>query len=226
MKSDVEIRQDVIEEILWDPQLTKIAPRIGVTVKDEVVTLTGTVDYYYQRLAAEVAAQRVAGVKVVALDINVTGSEGIEAVEDSQIASRVRDALTWHSAVDQDLVNIKVDGGFVYLEGTVDFDYERKAAERSVENLAGVKGVFNRIKIKSTDITPADIKKKITAAFQRNAFVDASNITVVVNGNIVELRGKVRSWAERSDAEKVALSMPGVTEVSNRLQISEAILAR
>lgn len=225
MKSDIQIREDVLEEIRWDPQLTKIAPQIGVSVKDEVVTLSGAVDYYYQRLAAENAAQRISGVKVVAMDIEVKGTETPDAPTDSNIATAIRNALTWHSGVNEDLVDIKVDNGWVYLNGTVQWDYERKAAERTIENLKGVKGIINQIKIKPGDVEPRDVKKKINAAFHRSAAIDAANVLVSMKGQTVELTGKVRSWAERKQAEEVALSMPGITEVKNRLEIDAEILA-
>ena len=225
MKSDVELREDVLEEIRWDPQLTNIASRIGVAVKDEVVTLSGVVDNYYQRVAAENAVQRVAGVKVVALDIEVTGTGSPDAKSDTQIAEAVRDALAWHSAVNEDLINIKVDNGRVYLEGTVHWDYERRAAEKAVENLAGVRAVINKVQLQTKVADPAEIKREIRAAFHRHAVVDSSAITVEVTGSNVKLTGTVRSWVELKDAEKVARSMPGVMEVDNQLKINTQIFA-
>lgn len=225
MKTDIQIREDVLEEIRWDPQLTKIASRIGVSVKDEVVTLSGMVPYYFQRVAAENAAQRIAGVKVVAVDIEVNGAETSDTTTDSNIAAAIRNALMWHSGVNEDFIDIKVDNGWVYLEGTAQWDYERKGAERAIENLKGVKGIINKIKIKLRTTEPRDIKKKINAAFHRSATIDAANISVTVNGEEVELTGKVRSWAERKQAEDVALCMPGITMVKNRLEVDSEILA-
>ncbi len=225
MKTDDEIRKDVMQEIRWDPQLTNIAPQIGVTVKNEVVTLSGIVDYYAQKLAAENAAQRVSGVKVVATDIEVKGVKESQLKTDAQIGEAIRNALTWHSAVNEDLIHIKVDDGWVYLEGTVDWDYERKAAETAVENIIGVKGVLNKIKIKNIPVETKEVKKRITAAFHRQATVDSSNISVEVDGAVVTLTGKVRTWQERKDAEKVAWSMPGVAEVKNNLLIDSQIYA-
>jgi len=219
MKSDLKIWEDVIEEIRWDPQLTKVAPQIGVAVKDEVVTLSGMVDYYSQRIAAENAAQRVAGVKVVAVDIDVQGHLPSESTSDPTIGEAIRNALTWHSGVNEDLIDIKVDNGWVYLEGTVHWDYERKAAERAIENIKGVKGIINKVTIKTKNTDARDVKKHISAAFHRSATVDAGNISVSVLNNTVVLAGKVRSWVEKKQAEDVALSMPGVTDVRNNLEI-------
>lgn len=225
MKTDEEIRKDVIDEIRWDPQLTDIAPQIGVSVKDDVVTLTGVVEQYAQKLAAERAAQRVKGVKVVAVDIELKADVPAEMRTDAQIGEAIRNALAWHSAVNQDLIEIKVDNGWVELEGTVSWDYERKAAERAVEPILGVKGVINKIKIKAKSVDPKEIQKKISAAFHRHASVDVENISIAVNGNEVILKGKVRSWAEREDAEDVAWAMPGVTDVINNLVIDTRMYA-
>lgn len=225
MKTDDEIRSDVIAEIKWDPQLTHIAPQIGVSVKNEVVTLTGSVEHYAQKLAAENAAQRVLGVKVVAVDIDVKLPDTLQPKSDSEIGEAIRQALTWHSGVNEDLIDIKVDNGWVYLEGSVTWDYERKAAEKAIENITGVKGVFNKIKIKNVPSDPKEIKRKIAASFHRNASIDSANISVLVEGGTVTLTGKVRTWAERKQAEDVAWTMPGITEVKNRLEIDTEIYA-
>jgi osmotically-inducible protein OsmY len=225
MKKDITIREDVMAEIRLSPQLTGIAQQIGVAVKNEVVTLSGTVDHYFQRVAAEDAAQRVAGVRVVAVDIEVSDIEIPEPKTDTQIAEAVRSALTWHSAVNDDLINITVDNGWVYLEGMANWDYERRAAENSVKNIVGVRGVVNSIKINTKGVDPLQIKKEISAAFHRHASVDSSTISVNVSGSKVELTGKVRSLTERKDAEDVAWSMAGVKEVENLLKINTEIYA-
>lgn len=225
MKTDEEIQRDVIEEIRWDPQLSGTASQIGVAVRNEVVTLSGTVDYYAQKIAAENAAQRVSGVKVVAVDLNVKGIAGDETIADSEIAEAVRNALTWHSAVNEDLIDIKVDNGWVFLEGTVNWDYERKAAEAAVVNILGVKGVFNKIKLKNRSISPREIKKQIGEAFHRHASIDSAAISVNVKGDEVILTGKVRSWIEKKDAEQVAWAMPGVMEVTNNIEVDNEIFA-
>lgn len=225
MKTDFEIREDVLEEIRWDPKLTKLAPQIGVSVKNQVVTLSGVVDHYYQRVAAENAAQRVGGVKVVAMDIEVKGADTSDSTSDAGIAEAIQSALTWHSGVNEDLIDIKVDNGWVYLEGRAHWDYERKAAERAIENIKGVKGIINRIAVHPITTEAREIKKQIGAAFHRSASIDASNISVKVEGTTVELTGKVGSLAERKQAEAVAFSMPGITAVENKLQIRSELVS-
>ncbi|MBL6448775.1 BON domain-containing protein [Fulvivirga sp. 29W222] len=223
MKTDEQIKQDVIEEIRWDPQLTDIAPHIGVSVDDGVVTLSGMVDFYAQKLATEKAAQRVSGVKVVAVDIELKGQS--EKVTDAELGEAIRNALTWHSAINEDRLEIMVDNGWVSLSGTVKWDYERKAAQKAIEKIIGIKGIINRVKVENEIVEPKYIKKKISNAFHRHATVDVENITVEVNGSTVTLKGKVSSWSEREDAEDVAWAMPGVTEVLNNLVIDTSIYA-
>jgi osmotically-inducible protein OsmY len=225
MKSDNEIQKNVMDEIQWDPQLTKIATQIGVTVKDEVVTLSGNVDYYSQKLAAEKAAKRVKDVKVVAMDMVVKSPGFTEEYTDQNIAEAIRNAVRWHWAVNEDLVNIKVEGGWVYLVGEVDWEFERKAVQRAIEDLCGVKGVVNSIRIKPVSVEPSEIKKKIATAFLRHATVDSEDIHVAVVGHKVVLTGKVRSWTELKDAEDVAWAMSGVTEVENKLKIEHETFA-
>ena len=217
MVTDEQIWNNVIEEIRSDPQLSGVAAQIGVTVKNEVVTLSGIVGFYSQKLAAEKAARRVKGVKVVAMNIEVSSAS--KEITDSKIAETVRLALVWHSAVNEDMVNIKLDDGWVYLEGLVDWDYERRAAEKCVEHLKGVKGVINGIEIKHQKVDPVEVKKKIEDAFLRHANVNSANIHVEAKANKVILTGKVRSSTERQDAGDVAWLMPGVSEVENKLEI-------
>lgn len=218
MKTNEDLQKDVMEEIKWDPQLTDIATQIGVTANDGVVTLSGTVDTYTQKLAAESAAQRVSGVKVVAVDIEVA-VKGIHERSDTEIAEAVKNALMWHSAVNEGLIDIKVDNGWIYMEGVAEWDYQKKAAENAVRDLIGVKGVTNRISVRSQTAEPRDIKRKIATSFHRSASMDSKNIDVEVSQNKVTLKGKVRTWAERTDAERVAWSTPGVTIVENKIEV-------
>jgi osmotically-inducible protein OsmY len=224
MKTNEELRKDVMNELLWDPQLKEVSTQIGVSAKDGVVTLSGVVDTYSKKLATEKAAQRVSGVKVVATDVEVSlGALGKKT--DTEIAEAVKNALRWNSAVNEDKIEVKVDNGWVYLDGKVEWDYERLSAQRNVESLLGVKGVTNNIFIKSKVIDAKDLKSKIAEAFHRNATVDSSTIRIETAGNKVTLHGKVRSWAEKKEAENVAWFAPGVLDVDNQIEIDVAVYA-
>ena len=225
MKTDEELQKDVMDEIRWDPSLGKEAAQIGVTAHEGVVTLSGNVETYSKKLAAERAAQRVMGVKVVAVDLEVQLSKnGMRS--DTDIAESVKNALKWHTLVNEDLVEIKVDNGWIYLEGTAEWEYQKKAAQNAVQDLIGVRGVTNNIKVKSKTTDVMDIKRKISAAFHRSATIDSSNIEVDISGSRATLKGKVRSWAEKRDAEDAAWTAPGVLVVDNKIEIdSELIMA-
>lgn len=222
MKTNEELQRDVLEEIKWDPMLTEIASQIGVMANEGVVTLSGRVYNYNQKISAEQAAQRVAGVKVVAEDIEVMIPQN-KQLSDTDIAIAVNNALKWHSAVNEDLIEIKVENGWVYLDGFAEWDYQKKAAENAVKDIAGVTKVINRISLKPM-VNPKDIKSKIVAAFHRSATIDASNITIEVLGSKVVLRGVVRSWSEKQEAERAVWSAPGVTLVENEISIDTEIL--
>jgi osmotically-inducible protein OsmY len=218
MKTNEELRKDVMDEIKWDPELTHVATEIGVAAKDGTIVLSGCVNTFRKKAAAEKAAQRVSGVCVVASDIEVKiGPEGKKT--DADIAAAVRNALRWNSAVNQDDVEVKVDNGWVYLEGKTQWDFQRNAIQRLVEDLVGVTGVSNNIAITSRSADSKEIRRKISEAFHRSATVDASSITSESNGSNVVLRGSVRSWAERNDAERVAFAAPGVLTVDNQIKI-------
>jgi osmotically-inducible protein OsmY len=213
--TDAEIQRDVQAELKWEPRVQ--ATEIGVAVKDGVVTLTGWVDSYSKRWAAEEAAHRVRGVKAVANDIEVRLGVGGERT-DAEIAAAAARALQWDALLVPDKIEVTVSKGWVTLKGTVEWQYKKSEAERAVRYLAGVKGVSNLIEVKPK-AQPAEIKKQVEQALVRSAQTDAQNITVEVEGSKVILKGKVRSWAERQEAERAAWKAPGVASVDNRITI-------
>ena len=214
-RTDVDIQQDVLAELKWEP---RVKPNeIGVMVKDGVVTLTGTVDSYAKRWAAEEAAHRVRGVKAVANEIEVRLPGAAERT-DTDIAAAAVQTLRSDVFVPADKIDVTVSKGFVTLRGTLDWQFQKEDAEKAVRRLPGVKGVLNAITVKPP-MTPSDLKKKIEEALVRSAQTDAARITVEVHGSKVILRGIVRSWAEKQEAERVAWSAPGVTEVDNRITV-------
>lgn len=218
-KSDVEIQRDVMDELDWDPEVN--VTDVGVEVDDGVVTLTGIVETYAAKWAAERAAFRVAGVRAVANDIVVrTDSPGF--MTDTDIAKAAAEALERSVLVPRDKVQIRVANGEVTLDGTVEWYYQRAAAADAVRHLPGVRHVNNLIAVVQPPEVAEDIRRGIEQALLRNAAIDAESIVVDVDGDTVTLRGSVRSWAERTEAEQVAWKARGISRVINEIRIRGA----
>ena len=215
MKTDAQLKDDVSTELDWDPAIN--ASQIGVAAKDGVITLTGHLDTYTEKYAIERAVGRVAGVKAIAMEIDVKLEPGHKR-SDTEIATAVESALKWHSHVPDEKIQVKVEKGWVTLKGEVDWDYQRKNAEDAVRPLTGVVGVSNGITLK-VGVTPNNVVTRIKDAFARHAEREAKQIEVAVNGALVTLRGSVDSWAERTAAAGAAWSAPGITNVVNELKV-------
>jgi osmotically-inducible protein OsmY len=216
MRSDSEIKRDVEDELRWDPDLDE--SDIAVAAKDGVVTLTGFVKSYKDKWQAERAAKRVHGVLAVVNNLEVR-LPGIDEKPDPEIAREAVAAIKSQLPFSYEKIKVVVKNGWVTLEGDVEWNYQREAAERAVRRLTGIKGVSNLIQVKPT--APAlEIKRKIEEAFRRSAEIDANRITVEADGGTVILKGTVRSWAERQEAERAAWAAPGVTKVINQIVVS------
>lgn len=215
MKTDAQIKRDVQDELIWEPSIDET--RIGVSVEDGVVTLSGEVDSYAKKIAAEKAAKRVRGVRAVAEDIIVNyGME--EEKTDTEIAKAVVNALQWHASVPEDSVIPKVENGWVYLSGQVRWGYQKESAKNAIKDLSGVKGVINSITI-SQGVEPLEVKKRIKEAFERSADLEARGINVLTEGHTVTLEGTVHSLKEKEEAERTAFNAPGVYDVKNNLVV-------
>lgn len=221
MRTDNELRADVVAELSWDPSIRE--EDIATAVKGGVVTLAGIVETYAQRYAAQRAVERVNGVQAIVNDLIVKLPGALER-SDTDLAHAAVNALRWNIQVPDDRIQVKVTNGWLTLEGEVEHYFQKEAADRAVRYLMGVKGLSNLIALRVMP-TPADVKQRIRGSLKRQAEIDADHITVDTSGSRITLRGTVRSVAERRDAERAAWNAPGVTRVENDLMVSPPIAA-
>lgn len=216
MKTDADLKRDVMAELAWDPAVKATA--IGIAVKDGVVTLTGHLDTFAEKYAAARAAKRVAGVKAIALEIDVRLAPNHQR-SDTDIAESAETALKWNTLVPADAIKVTVDHGWVTLQGEVEWDYQRRSAEKAIRPLMGVVGISNEVALRAR-LKAADLSRKIEAALTRQAIREAKQIRIEVDGTTVRLAGNVHSWQERDAVQGVAWSAPGVRAVINELYVA------
>jgi len=215
-KTDSQLQHDVIAELEWEPSVDHAD--IGVAVNDGVVTLSGFVKSYPEKMAAEKATRRVAGVKAIAEEIKVRFASDPKTA-DHEIAKRILDMFAWNVSIPEQQIKVKVEHGWVTLTGTVDWFYQSNEARKAAGRVTGVIGVSNLLEVKKL---PAafDIKDPIMAAFKRQANLDAGSVTVVTDGGTVKLGGRVKAWNERGIAERAAWAAPGVTKVEDNIVVA------
>ena len=219
--TDLELKKSVESELNWEPSIH--AAEIGVATKDGIITLTGRVQSYWEKLAAERAATRVSGVRAVVNELEIRLPYASERT-DEDIARAALNALEWSISVPSERIKVKVSKGWITLEGNAEWQFQKSAAEKAVRYLTGVKGVSNLIEVKP-QVSKLVVKTAIEDALKRSAEVDANRIKVETDGDKVILRGTVRSWFEREEAERAAWAAPGVRSVDNRITIGTAAAA-
>jgi len=216
MKGDKELQSDVLDELQWEPSID--AAEIGVTARDGVVTLTGSVPTYNEKVTADRMTKRVYGVRAVANDIEVR-PRGTGERTDTDIAQAAIHALQWKTTVPDERIKLSVSKGWITLEGEVDWHYQKESAEEAVRHLLGVRGVVDQIAIKP-EASAAEVKSRIEASLKRSAELDAKKIRVETHDGKVILKGDVHSWSERQEAQATAWSAPGVTQVENQITVT------
>ena len=215
MKTNEELQKDVQDAIKWEPLLN--AAEIGVTAKNGVITLTGVVDSYAKKIEAEKAAKSVSGVKAIAETIEINFGTWYEK-NDTELANDVLDTFKWSWKVPGNQIKVKVENGWVTLEGEVNWNFQSEAAKTSIENLTGVKGVENNIIIKPDHVDPIE-QKDIENAIERNWSMGNHQINVLVVGNSVTLTGRINSLFQKDEAERIVWKTPGVNAIDNQLVI-------
>ena len=216
MDKDRVLQRKVMAELEWEPACE--SADIGVAVVDGVVTLNGYVQSYAEKLAADRAVRRVAGVDAIAEELKVRYPSDAKTA-DHEIARRILDMFAWNSLIPQDKIQVKVEHGWVTLTGEVKWHYQSAEAKRVAAQISGVTGMTNSIKIEN-HVSIGDVRKRIEDAFERQADLDARSVTIAVDGNRVTLGGHVSAWFERKAAERAAWAAPGVTQVVDRIAIS------
>lgn len=215
MKTDQQLKSDVVAELAWDQAVDPT--HVGVAVLDGTVALSGQVDTYLQKHAVERAVRRVPGVRGIAMDVDVRLAPGHQR-SDAEVARAAVHALAWHSQIPQDKVKVQVDDGWVTLTGEVDWGYQLASAEQCIHPLVGVRGISNQIRLKNR-ADPAELREDIAAAFARHARREAGRLAIEVDGSVVTLRGNVDSLAERDAAIGIATAARGVTQVIDHVQV-------
>ena len=218
MKSDIQLHQDILAELHWDPRLYECVNDIGVEARDGVIRLAGSVSSYVEKVALERAVERVAGVTHVVNDVTVSVPVRHER-SDTQLTERITDALAWDVEVPKNVVTASVGEGWVTLAGGVEWQYQRDAAARVVRGMIGVRGVTNDIRVTTKPVSSDDVSRMIKEALERRADQTAARIIVDTADGVVTLTGSVRSFGERRAAEGAAWSAPGVTEVRDALAV-------
>ena len=215
MKTDSQLQRDVMDELTWEPSIDHA--HIGVAAKGGVVTLSGFVSNYAQKMAAEHAAERVAGVQGIAEELKVRFSSDPKS-SDEEIARRILDLFAWDVIIPNDKIKVTVERGWVALSGKLNWNYQKEAARKAAGRIAGVIGISNKIEVNNI-LAVDDVRERIMAAFKRSSAADASALTVTADGSTIQLGGNVHSWHERQIAERTAWAAPGVNFVQDNILV-------